>query len=313
MNLPLAARPVPQLDPVHDGRHRLRDLPLERESIPYVISLPEHGLATAIYTWVSKDHLGGALFGVLGPTVGSAPIFEAVDGIAMGPDRNFDDWKVGPVHLLQDLRMQSSRLRATSARAQLDITFEAFHPAYAYGFHPEGCPAYAATNRIEQAGRVRGTLVLDGKSFAIDTTGARDHSWGTRDWNLPQHWKWVHAQSGETAVHFWQIQVEGRIDLRGFVHRDGLMAEVSAVDVDFALDGQARQQRIDATVHDTAGRITRVCGEYFAHFPVVPVPNCTLLEGALRCEIDGRAATGWTEFMWPTAYLDYLKAQRAAE
>jgi hypothetical protein len=310
MNQPLLARPVPQLDPVHDGRHRLRDLPLERESIPYVISLPEHGLAAAIYTWVSKDHLSGALLGVLGPTVGDTPIFEAVDGIAMSPDQNFDDWHVGPVHLSQDLRMQTSRLKATSARAQLDVVFEALHPAYAYGFHPDGCPAYAATNRIEQAGRVRGTLVVDGKSYVVDTTGARDHSWGTRDWNLPQHWKWLHAQSGETCVHFWQIQVEGRIDLRGYVYRDGLMAEVRNLEVDFALDDQARQQRIDATVQDTAGRTTRVTGEYFTHFPVIPVPTCTLLEGAMRCEIDGKAGSGWTEFMWPTGYLEYLKSRK---
>lgn len=312
MNPPLATRPVPQLDPVHDGRHRLRDLPLERESIPYVISLPEHGLATAIYTWVSKDHLSGSLFGVLGPAVEGGPIFEAVDGIAVGAERDFDDWHVGPVHLSQDLRIQTSRLRATAARAQLDVRFEALHPAYAYGFHPEGCPPYAATNRIEQAGRVRGVLIVDGKPYTIDTTGARDHSWGTRDWSLPQHWKWLHAQSGETCVHFWQIQVEGRIDLRGYVQHDGLMAEVRAVDVDFALDAQARQQRIDATVQDTAGRITRIRGDYFAHFPVLPVPGCTLIEGAMRCEVDGRAATGWTEFMWPTAYLDDLKARRAA-
>lgn len=310
MNPPLAARPIPELDPVHDGRHQLRDIPLERESIPYIISLPEHGLATAIYTWVNKDHQAGALFGVLGPAVQGTPIFEAVDGIAVGADRDFDDWRVGPVHLSQDLRMRSSRLRATSARAQLDVTFEALHPAYAYGFHPDGCPAYAATNRIEQAGRVRGTLTVDGKTHAVDTTGARDHSWGTRDWNLPQHWKWLHAQSGETCVHFWQIQVEGRIDLRGFVQRDGLMAEVSAVDVDFEFDDMAQQKRMDATVRDTAGRSTRVRGEYFAHFPVIPIPACTLLEGAMRGEIDGRTATGWTEFMWPTAYLEYLKAQR---
>jgi hypothetical protein len=36
MNDPLATQSVPVPDPVHDGRHKLRELPLERESMPYI-------------------------------------------------------------------------------------------------------------------------------------------------------------------------------------------------------------------------------------------------------------------------------------
>jgi hypothetical protein len=53
-------RPVSMRDPIHDGRHALRDLPLERESIPYVVSLPQHGIGAFVYTWVSKDSLAGS-------------------------------------------------------------------------------------------------------------------------------------------------------------------------------------------------------------------------------------------------------------
>lgn len=309
MNQPVAARTIPLLDPVNDGRHPLRDLPLERESIPYVLSLPEHGIAACIYTWVTKDHVAGALFAVFGPAVGEQPIVEAVDGIVVGPDRNFDNWQVGSLHLAQDLKLHGARLRGKGARIELDASFEALHPAYAYGFHVDGCPPYAATNRLEQAGRIRGTLTIDGKAHSFDTTAARDHSWGTRDWDAPQHWKWLHAQAGDTAVHYWQINVGGRVDLRGYVSRDGLMAEVESVDVRFQTDAQYRQTSIATAVRDTAGRVTTVSGQYFAHFPLLPVPSCTLIEAAMRCEIDGKPGAGWTEFMWPTAYLQHLQAR----
>jgi hypothetical protein len=306
-----AARPIPQTDPTNDGRHALRDLPLERESIPYVIALPEHGIATFVYTWVTKDNLAGAAFLAYGPGIGDEPLMEKVDGITMGADKNFDDWQVGPLHLKQDLQLKTAQLTARGQRVTLDATFTAAHPAYAYSSHADGCPDWAATDRLEQAGTIKGTMVIDGNTYAIDTTCARDHSWGTRNWDTPQHWKWLHAQAGpETCVHFWKIEARGRTVLRGYVLRDGLMAEVTDVDVDWENDDQYRHKSIDAQVRDTAGRTTRVTGKYFAHFPMPPVPTCTLMEGAMSCEIDGAPGVGWSEFMWPTAYLEFLRNEQ---
>jgi hypothetical protein len=307
MNVSLATRSVPVPDPVHDGRHKLRELPLERESMPYIISLPEHGIATSIYTWVTKDNVSGSLFAVCGPAVGDEPIMEAVEGIDVGPEANFDNWRVGPVHVEHRMDLRGAHISATTERIHLDATFQATHPAYAYGSHPLGCPPYAATDRLEQSGRMQGTVTVDGTVYAFDTTAARDHSWGTRDWNYSQHWKWLHAQTEDTALHFWQIDVAGRTDLRGYVVRDGLMAEVADVVVDFEVDEAYRQKTINTQVRDTAGRTVTVSGEYFAHFELPPVPSCTLIEAGMTCEIDGIPGSGWTEFMWPTEYLAYLK------
>ncbi|MGQ0620148.1 MAG: DUF7064 domain-containing protein [Panacagrimonas sp.] len=303
-------RPIPILDPLNDGRHALKEGPLERESVPYIIVLPDEGLAAFCYTWVNKDSKAGSAFVVFGPGAGDQPIAEAVDGIEIPSTMNFDDWRVGAVHLRHDLKLRTADISLNSARAGIEARFEAAHPAYAYGFHPDGCPDWAATNRTEQAGTVSGHIRVGDRKVAFNTTGARDHSWGTRDWQAPQHWKWLHAQAGpECCVHFWQIQARGRTDLRGYVFRDGRMAEVDGVEIDFDKDAQYRQTRIDAVVHDTAGRTTRVTGNFFAVYPMIPGPHTTLNEGALRCEIDGKAGVGWSEFMWPTAYLDYLRAQ----
>lgn len=305
-----APHTLPVLDPVNDGRHKLEDRPLARESIPYVISLPEHGIASFVYTWVNKDNLAGCAFLMFGPGVGPDPIMEAVDGIDVGA-MNFDDWRVGPMHLSQDLKLKTAKIKASGKRIAFDVSFEALHPAYAYGMHAEGCPDWAATNRLEQAGRLKGTLTVDGKTYALDTTCARDHSWGTRNWDTPQHWKWLHAQAGsDTCVHFWKIEARGRTELRGYVLRDGVMAEVSHVDVDFDNDAHYRHTALRATVRDNAGRSTKINAKYFAHFPFVPVPSCTLMEGAMSCEIDGKPGVGWTEVMWPTAYLEFLRNEK---
>ncbi|EPZ14346.1 hypothetical protein M622_18790 [Thauera terpenica 58Eu] len=303
---------IAALDPANDGRHKLEGGPLERESIPYVISLPELDLGTFIYTWVDRDGVAGSVFVAYGPGVGNEPIVEAIDNVRMPAERNFDDWRVGKVHLQQNLDLRTGRLRVDGERAGLDLSFEACHPAYAYGSHKDGCPDWFATNRLEQAGRIRGTLRIGDKVHQVDTTGARDHSWGTRDWQVPQHWKWVHAQAGEDlCVHFCEIYERGRIELRGYVSRDGLIAEVDSVQVAFTHDGQYLQKRIQAELTDSAGRKTRLSGDFFAHFPLIPGPHTTLYESSMTCEIDGRPGVGWAEFMWPTEYLAYLRSRKA--
>lgn len=306
-------RTVPTLDPVNDGRHQLRELPLERESVPYVFALPEHGICAFVYTWVNKDHLAGSIFVAYGPGIGEQPIVEAIDNVPMGATRNFDDWQVGCVHIRQDLKLDRAQIRVDTKRAVLEARFESAHPAFAYGFHPDGCPSYAASNRLEQAGRIHGLLRIDGRSIEFDTTAARDHSWGTRDWQTPQHWKWLHAQAGPgLCVHFWQINARGRTDLRGYIFRDGRLAEIETVEVDFEVDEQYRQKRISARLRDSAGRSAVVSGEFFAYYFLIPGPHTTLIEGGLQCTIDGQPGVGWAEFMWPTAYLEYLRAQPSA-
>ena len=126
-----ANRPVPVIDPINDGRHQLRDLPLERESIPYVVTIAEHGVAAFIYTWVDKNNLAGSVFVAYGPGVGPAPIVEKIDLVEMPAGANFNDWKVGAVHLRQDLQLKTATIEVVTPRAKFEARYEALHPAYA--------------------------------------------------------------------------------------------------------------------------------------------------------------------------------------
>ena len=194
------------LEPHHDGRHALRAQPLARESIPYLLNLPEHGTALFTYTWVNAASEAGAILAIFGPGVGEQPIVDALPDRPVPADANFDDWRLGSFHLAQDLTFNHARLHWKTDKAELSMDFDAIHPPYAYGRDARGCMRYAADDRIEQSGRARGSLKLGARTIGFDTTGHRDHSWGTRDWHAAQHWKWVQAQAGpDVAVHFWIV------------------------------------------------------------------------------------------------------------
>jgi hypothetical protein len=246
---------------------------------------------------------------IFGPGVGMEPVQVLLPNRPVPADMDFSDWHLDQFSMRQDLAFRRADIRWESPRALVDFRFEAFHPPYAYGAHKDGCPAYAAINRIEQSGRVTGKLLLDGREIAFDTFGHRDHSWGTRDWRAMQHYKWFQGQAeGDVSVHFWQLEALGRIELRGYVHKDGLLAEVTDLAIDWQPDAEFKHHAYQARLLDEAGRTTHVEVEVFAHYPLVPDPALVLLEGPGRARIDGKPGLGWMEMGWPTDYLAHIRA-----
>src|SRR3546814_18745026 len=81
-----SAEPDMEVDVVHDGRHVLPDVAMGRESIPYIVVLPEHRIAFFTYTWVSKDSVAGAALAVFGPGVGDEPIQQRLADRPVSPD-----------------------------------------------------------------------------------------------------------------------------------------------------------------------------------------------------------------------------------
>jgi hypothetical protein len=295
------------LDPRHDGRHALNARPLSRESIPYLLNLPEQGIGLFTYTWVNARSEAGAILAIFGPGVGAQPIFDAIADRPVPADMNFSDWRIGALHLMQDLRFDRAHVRWRTDKVDLDLQYEAMHPPYAYGSDARGCMPYAADDRIEQSGRARGTLKLGERVIPFETTGHRDHSWGTRDWLATQHWKWVQAQAGpDVSVHFWLVEAVGRTELRGYVFKEGRMAVVTGVDFKFDYAGALNVERYEARVTDALNRVTTLSAKVFARFEMCPDPACCLNEHAGSAVIDGRPGVSWIEMMWPTDYRKHI-------
>lgn len=303
------SNPKLRLDPRHDGRHDLGDGPMARESIPYLLNLPEHGIALFTYTWVNRASEAGAVLAIFGPGVGAQPIVDGLPDRPVPASMGFDAWQIGNFKLQQDLKFDQARIQWSTNKAALDLNFEASHPPYSYGHDERGCMAYVAADRIEQSGRATGTLKLGDRVIEFDTTGHRDHSWGTRDWHVFQHYKWVQAQAGkDVSVHFWIVEALGRTELRGYVYKGGRLSQVRHVDFGWTWSGKLDVDTFEARITDDDSRVTTMSVKIVSRFQLYPDPACCLNENAGSAVIDGQPGVGWVEMFWPEGYRNHIGA-----
>jgi hypothetical protein len=76
----------------------------------------------------------------------------------------------------------------------LDLEWEAYTPVYDYPY-ADGHPGA----HYEHAGTVHGEILVDHERIAFDGRGARDHSWGDRDWWV-WGWHWTSFQIGDALA-----------------------------------------------------------------------------------------------------------------
>ncbi|MEY2942256.1 MAG: hypothetical protein RLY97_270 [Pseudomonadota bacterium] len=304
------SRPTLSVDVVHDGRHKLRsDRPLDRESIPIIVNLPDEGIAFFTYTWVNAASEAGAAIAIFGPGVGDNPIQVRLADRKVPEDMDFSDWQIESFAMKQDLKFGHAEVSWQGDGAAISFEFDGFHPPYAYSANAEGCPTYCADDRIEQSGRAKGTLTIGDRVIPFDTTGHRDHSWGTRDWVAFQNYRWFEGQVGtDCSVHFWHLHALGSTKLYGYVFKDGLMAEITDIAFTWEHDEQFKAKKLDAMLTDEAGRSTAVKAEFYGHYDLIPHPDLVLSESAGRAWVDGREGVGWMEVAWQTAYRDHVRS-----
>lgn len=293
-------------DPVHDNRHDLSSLTGHREAIAYMLPLPEYNCAGIIYTWVTSDGKAGASASFFGDGIGEK-IDERVDGVDVPRSMDFYNWNVGGLQLKIDKPFESADLAFKGQRIELAFRFEATHPVYPFSAHRGGCPPYYATDRTEQHGKVKGYFKIDGKQFELDTFCQRDRSWGPRIWGLNQHYKWFHATTQSSAIHFFEMQSFGRVHQLGYVFRDNHMAEITSLKHDYTFDDNMHHTSIYVVAKDSSGRTTTLSCKTIAQF-VYPVdPMIQLNESATAVKIEGEEGSGWCEFCWNKNYLDFAR------
>ncbi|QIG54727.1 hypothetical protein G6N82_11690 [Altererythrobacter sp. BO-6] len=301
---------IPAFDIAHDNRHKLRSEPHSREAIALMLQLPERGIAGFIYPWINADGTAGASISLFGPGLPEA-IEERFEAEPVPAEMDFYDWQVAGLTYRIDEPHRSADYRFEGERVKIACRFEAFHPVFPFSAHPDGCPQYYADDRTEQHGWIRGQMEIDGEAFDFETLGQRDHAWGNRIWGLNQHYKWFHATTPTQAVHFFELHSFGAVHLRGFVFRDGAMAQVTRVSHEFHYDEEMHHDVINATVHDDLGRSTLIECERFAKFEFRADPMIALKESAIRVRMGEEEGTGWCEFCWNRNYLDFARQHLA--
>jgi len=297
--------PIKDLVPAHDERHQLdAGRPDVRESVVWVLPLPEHGLGLVAYTWVDAFGKAGTAGIAFGPRL-AEPVFERFDDIAVPGEMGFDDWQAGPMHFAHIEPLHSSRIHYYGERLRTEFTFESTHQPYAYSSHAEPFPLYYADDRFEQSGRARGTIRIDGDEIAIDGFCHRDHSWGARVWGGTLHYKWLNFLTDSASVHVMDLQGFGRTTVRGYVNRDGATAEILDASFDYDLDDDFFHRRLAATFRDDAGRTTSVRMTTPAAELAYPIsPHLTLIDIVGVAEIEGEEGACYAEMAWPPEYLE---------
>lgn len=294
-----------------DLRHPLRPGPFARESLFYSLLLPDEGLMVFVYTWVGATGAAGHLVvAVTGEDDRRA--ISAMDGLDVG-EADFDDWTVGGLHLRHTELLKTACIDFTSDELRLDLEYSALHDAFSYRDNADGCPSCIADDRFELSCRVRGTVEVDGRTIEVDTTGHRDHSWGTRDWDVVQDWKWISGQAQDgTAFNVMRLHAGGDDYVCGYVLRDGVV--VPAVDVRAAVDYDARwwQEHGEIVVVGQDGRTTTIEVDRYAMFCFEAGERTVLHEAACTGTVDGVAALVHFECGWDKHYAALQVARATA-
>ena len=162
-----------------------------------------------------------------------------------------------------------------------------------------------ARGHLEQHGRARGTVTVDGREYAIDGFGLRDHSWGPRTWQAPRYYRWLTMTFGADAgiAAALTVQRDGRAVQGGYVYRRGednrLLGRVEVESVHGGPEGL--HERLTAVLHPLdGGPAERVEGRVLA---MVPLRNrragviTRIAEGLTEWHWDGRTGYGWSEYL----------------
>lgn len=295
---------IAELDATYDERHVLDpERPHNRESLVWVLALPELELGAFAYTWVDAAGDAGTAGVVFGPRL-DEPIFELHDGIAVPGEMRFADWQVGPIRTAHTEPLHTAEVAFSGEAVSMDFTFQALHEPYAYATHADGFPSFFADERYEQGGRARGTLRVRGEEVAFDGFCHRDHSWGARDWGAVGHYKWINFLAGEDSINVMDLQAYGQRTVRGYVHVGGQTAEIVAARFDYGFDGGFFHHDVRAELDDSLGRTTTarmLSSSAQIQYPINP--RLTLVDVIGAAEIDGRAGVTYAEMAWPPDYL----------
>lgn len=297
------------LSAVDDLRHWPASGNRMRDSLFWEVILPEAQLGMQIYLYVTGS--GRAGFNVV--VWGSEPEDDVVvlKSGRISNDCDLDHLELDGLTVRQPDPLWTCAVTYRGEGLSIEFDFTAMHEAFSYHANPDGLPRWFAENRMEQTGRVRGAITLGSRRIELDHIGHRDHSWGVRDWDVPQHWKWFVAYTHDgSAVNGWIWIAKGEWGFGGYVSRDGGTVPISTIDHHAEYDDQMRQQRLTATIIDTAGGRTEVVLESFG---VVQLPShdpmaTVIREAACRATIDGVIGAGQFETHWVGSYLAHLES-----
>jgi hypothetical protein len=288
-----------------DRRHSLDPTPLARESLIFLLFIPEENLGAIAYTWVDGEHVAGSMITVFGQN--DERLVHHVATETVSADADFTDWRVGSLHVQHGEHHKNAHVTFDHDNVRLDYQFSATTPPFSYHDNRDGCPAFLADDRLEQCGLVTGSITIGDRHIEFDTTGHRDHSWGTRDWTAFHHYKWVNVQSGsDIAVNFMHGLAMDRQYELGYVDRDGEQSPITSIEAHVERDDEFYAYTAARFVlTDEKGRVTEIETGNRTSLIVWPAGGLVSRDAASACTVAGRPGLIHIEEGWVPEFVQH--------
>jgi hypothetical protein len=192
---------------------------------------------------------------------------------------------------------------APTTHLALDLEYEVLTEPYGVGtLQGSAGTATLSAEHYQVPCAARGVVTTDGEARAVTGHGFHDHSWGPRQWQRPQYWRWVSAivDADNWFEGFtWKIDDVRQPDF-GRLCRDGVLQRVDRVDFTSTYGGSAPHypESVAMTLH-TADRAVDVTGELVHLAPLRHRSGdevARITEKIFRCRFDGLEALGFSEY-----------------
>ncbi len=296
-----------------------------RESLYFNFADKTNGLGGWIYLWVvpNKPLKSGMLVSFYHGTIDrrdandialNSPGHRYVDGkgnwvycfkkdVAHLIEADFDDVELSGLRLVRGRPLRSygiSFFDDGGTRVELNGEF-AMDP-YDYADGAYRTPWWVASNRYHRSWRVTGSLTIAGNSYAVNTTGDSDHSWGTRDMEVfSTHTFKMWSFQTPNARRSVSVIEQGHGLYLGFVAIDGEVRSVKNIQQTGSYSETGVQRAIDVNITDIAGRVVRArMPEMFSVIGHGEPGGLWGFEGAGVYMVDGwGACTGVASYFWP--------------
>ncbi len=162
-----------------------------------------------------------------------------------------------------------------------------------------------AKGHLEQHGHAVGRVVVGDAEWAIDGYGLRDHSWGPRYWQAPDHYRWLTMNFGPDAgiAAARTVQRDGRAVEGGYVFRANEPNRyVGKVEVDTEFAGDERlHAALRVRVHAIdGGAPEEITGRVLSMVPLRNRRNgvtTRIAEGLTEWRWGARVGYGWSEYL----------------
>jgi hypothetical protein len=245
---PVAIDVLPAASPADEAFHALEAHPQARESVYVNVQDPATGIVLVASVGARPGGAGEALLAVGLPSRRVLFALERGALQSLAASVTVGDIEAGwdPVRLRFEGRLSSHEaagfppgpvplvLAPRTSLVRFDLRFDPTTPAvdFTHGLTAAERARLSpvGAHHVEQSGRWRGGIEIDGERWPVDGTGSRDHSWGRRDWEAAEWWRLFTARFGDDlAVHALAVSVGGHVVEGGFVWRDGRAEPVRRV------------------------------------------------------------------------------------